>query len=224
MPTSSQNFIDRENPLTLLDRLVRRAMCALFTDVCLYPHLVREHELVNRFVFAHLVREFEPENLDLTQIGIECPVRVSQLDAEYKAKHTNSSRQKPGPRKDLVIWPHSEATLWCGCKPLAVIEWTFSNWISKGKRREHEWDCRFIEVNTPIAFSSGYAVYVHRDQEAATLQCISKNPVNLAPLELTSGLLNFPAAVRPDANFPTGRGIAGKIARAAPWCTKCLQG
>lgn len=209
-------FTGRRDALNLLDKLVREALRALFNDVCQYPHLVREREQVNRFVFAHLVKAFIREGLDITQIGIEFPVRVCTGE-----ENDPDSKLKSGRSKDLVIWSHSEATLWSGCKPLSVIEWKCSNWLTGNNKGDYEKDIGFLGRNTPKKFASSYAVYVFRGETKATIECTSLNPANREFMTLDSGLTLL---VSPDmSRLSPGIGAAKRIHGMDPWCDKCVE-
>ena len=206
----------RDEALHLLDELVREALRALFNDVCRYPHLVREREQVNRFVFAHLVKAFIREGLDLTQIGIEFPVRVFTGEEDDP-----ESKLKSGRSKDLVIWSHSEATLWSGCKPLSVIEWKCSNWLTGNNKCDYAKDINFLKSNTPGKFASSYAVHVFRGETKATLECTSLNPDNPEPMELKG---ESQVVTPPDPHLlPAGLGAAKRIHRMDPWCDRCSE-
>ena len=211
----SPYFIGRDHSLVLLDQLIRSALNALFEDVCQFPHLVREREQVNRFVFAHLIKAFILEGLDLTQIGIEFPVRVFTGEEDDP-----QSKLKSGRSKDLVIWSHSEATLWSGCRPLSVIEWKCSNWLTGNNRKDYQQDITFLASNTPKMFASSYAVYVFRGTTDASLECVSHNPSNLGPMKLEC---KTPAVSAPDSKLSPGIGAAKRIHRMAPWCDRCAE-
>jgi hypothetical protein len=131
----------------------------LFTCDC----YVREHEVVNLFVFGHLVPMFMKHDLDLRQIGIEYPV----------LKVKEGVKSKRGARKDLVIWPRSAATLWNGYRPLAVIEWKHISRITSRPpevRAAHLKDINWLTVNKDM-MRVGYAVLVERTASDLLLTC-----------------------------------------------------
>jgi hypothetical protein len=125
---------------------------------------VREHEVVNLFAFGHLVPLFIREQLQLTQIGIEYPVRQAQIKVAWK----------PCPRKDLVIWQEAHSTAWNGGKPLAVIEWKHISKLTKrvqAVRREHKSDIDWLMKNRD-AMGVGFAIMVERSASTVKLTCV----------------------------------------------------
>jgi hypothetical protein len=108
-----RQFRDLSNPTGTFDGLFRAALESLLPDLADAPWYVRERDVVNLFVFRHLVPQFQAANLDISQIAIEVPVQVLP----------ESPKEKPGFYADIVVWPHNKATVWRTCKPLARIEW-----------------------------------------------------------------------------------------------------
>jgi hypothetical protein len=118
---------------------------------------IREHEIVNLFTFGELVPQFQAHGLDLTMIGIECPVMQVEVD----------KRSRFGARKDLVIWPERLTTLWKDCeltphmklkdlhalgrKPFAIIEWKVISRIHSAdvikQQRAHLQDIAWLTRN-----------------------------------------------------------------------------
>src|ERR1035441_4727092 len=135
MNSTFQQFRDLPNPIATFERLFRAALESLVPDLADAPWYVREREVVNLFVFRHLIPQFHAENLDIGQIGIEIPFQVIR----------ESSKAKPFVYADIVVQPHIKATLWRQCKPLARIEW--KNISCREKRtsnlkRQHRDFCR----------------------------------------------------------------------------------
>ena len=79
----------------------------------------RENEIINLFAHKFLFRYLgRPPLKSLTQIGIEFAVK--QIKDRSKAKKFV--------RKDLVLWPEEDQTVWGSDKnsynvPAAIIEW-----------------------------------------------------------------------------------------------------
>jgi len=74
----------------------------------------RENEVVNLYAHRFLHEYIRPDSefRSLRQIGIE--VAVLQI----------ANRRKKYVRKDLVIWPEDDMTVWSvGATPAAIIEW-----------------------------------------------------------------------------------------------------
>lgn len=168
-------------PVPTLDQLIHRGLTGLFNELQTCNWYVREHELVNLFVFGNLVPMFQERGLDLTMIGIEYPA--------MQAIASESSRF--GARKDLVIWPEPRMTLWkgceltrgmelstlhaLGCKPLAIIEWKNISRITRtpvevrnGHQLDIEWLRRNVEANM---VQVGFAVLVDQSTNLVRLNC-----------------------------------------------------
>jgi hypothetical protein len=156
--------------VTQLDDFLKEGLSGLFDDLCRFDWYVREHEIVNLFVFSQLVPLFQKHDIDLTTIGIEFPAMQVPL----------SERSRFGARKDLVIWPEGRTTLWKGCdlskvtewqqlhepgrKPLAIIEWKNISRITAHPtvaRAEHKMDIEWLKRNLRGGMMTvGYAVLV----------------------------------------------------------------
>src|SRR5215469_16339333 len=106
-----------EDAVSAFEQIFKSALESLFPDLAKMPWYIRERQVVNLYVFNHLIPLFQRDLLDLGQIGIEVPVWVRPETAE----------NKPATSGDLVIWSHNHATNWYGCKPLAWIEWAHCN-------------------------------------------------------------------------------------------------
>jgi hypothetical protein len=141
------------NPIETIECLLSEAFQGFFPDLEGKEHYLHEHEVVNLFVFGHLVPLFIKEGIDLTQIGIEFPI----------SKHSHELGSKPRARKDLVIWSHPGATLWQGRQPLAVIEWKHSSGRKSLQKAatEHKSDIDWLLRNTD-RMTLGFAVLVQR--------------------------------------------------------------
>jgi len=158
----------------LLDKVLRSTLAALFADLERCNWYVREHEVVNRFVFVHLIPAFQSNNLDLALLGIESPVMQMR-------QHPKS---KLGARKDVVIWREAGDTFLKGCdlsdgldeslreqacKPLAVMEWKNISRITPRPAdvtKAHGDDIEWLRANLQgKKFDVGYAILV--DQRSA---------------------------------------------------------
>jgi hypothetical protein len=109
---------------------------------------------VNLFVFRHLVPQFLDANLDIGQIGIEVPVQVLP----------ENPKEKPSVYADIVVWPHSRATVWRKCKPLARIEWKNISCRTKKAAHlegQHQKDILHLKRNSHLA-SVSYALLTVR--------------------------------------------------------------
>jgi hypothetical protein len=185
---------------SLLDEILRKSFQGLFEDLCCCEWYVREHEVVNLFVFGHLVPLFQHHQLDLTSIGIE--VQVLQVDSSPLKK------RRYGARKDVVIWSQPKMTPFKGVdltgmksdlielrgpgqKPFAVMEWKhISRFTKRPKtvcaaedlhsdlpcrhiRCEHERDKEWLRENLRGGMLRvGYAVLIdHNTHPAVTLRC-----------------------------------------------------
>ena len=83
-----RQFGDLPDPCGTFDELFRAALKTLLDDLASAPWYVREREVVNLFVFRHLIREFQTEKLDIRQLCIEVPVLKLR-------KSTNEELGKP---------------------------------------------------------------------------------------------------------------------------------
>jgi hypothetical protein len=113
MSGAFRQFRDLSNPVDSFERLFGASLESFLPDLADAPWYVRERDVVNLFVFGHLVPKFQAEGLDIGQIGIEIPVQVIP----------QSKKAALGVYADIVVWPHKKATVWRTCKPLARIEW-----------------------------------------------------------------------------------------------------
>jgi len=163
------------DPHAPLDALIARSLADCAEDLRRSPWFGRENELVNLFVFGHLLRlaSVNPSVLQPGQIGIE--VAVPQLPDW-------GTRPKKDVRKDLVIWPAPRTTCWAGPRihgapPLAVMEWKTINSVGVpenvlAKRREHASDIDWLTRMTrrwPGVL--GYAVFVDLRESSFTMEC-----------------------------------------------------
>lgn len=172
---------DKADAAEFLDQIINQALESLYIDLCNCDWYVREHEIVNLFVFNHLVPVFQQKHLDLSQIGIEFPV----------LKVRSSPKEKMGARKDVVIWPTAKTTLWKDChvtsittwedvvrtgrRPFAIMEWkNLSKFMTDplGARRKHEDDVAWLLSNSRADMVSlGYAVLVDQTGPGVALNC-----------------------------------------------------
>ena len=107
------NFDQLPNAVEVFDEIMSQSLPPFFEELARHDGYVREHEIVNLFVFGHFVHQFQHRGLDLRQIGIDYPVKQIQ----------QSSGDAPRTLRHLVVWPRVGATLWCGYQPVAVVEW-----------------------------------------------------------------------------------------------------
>ncbi len=165
----------------LLDKILRESLQSLFDDLRCCEWYIREHEVVNLFVFGHLVPLFQHNKLDLTRIGIEVPV----------LQVASSPKKKFGARKDIAIWSEAKTTPFkCnlsgikhltelrgpGQKPFAVMEWKhISRFTERPEtiRCKHERDKEWLKVNLQGGMLRvGYAVLIdHKTHPEVTLRC-----------------------------------------------------
>jgi len=165
MPGTFLQFRDLPDPIDTFERLFAAALQSLLDDLADAPWFIREREVVNRFVFRHLIPQFQAEALDINQIGIEIPVQVFPEDDDHK----------PGVYADVVVWPHAKATTWRTCKPLARIEWKNASCREKSLTslmKGHKKDIAHLERNSHLA-SLNYAVTTARQKgkEVVELRC-----------------------------------------------------
>lgn len=159
---------DGKDPIATFERIFRAALEDLVPDLAETPYCVREHEVVNLFVFGHLIPKFQDEELDIRQIGIEVSIQ----------KIRESEKEKFGRYGDIVVWPHRKATVWRTCKPLALIEWkniSCREEDSAGLERAHRRDIKFLERNASL-ISVGYAVLT--DQKGMRVKASCKRVQN----------------------------------------------
>jgi hypothetical protein len=161
-----QQFRDLpHDPRRTFHKLFCKALKSLLPDLADAPWYVREREVVNLFVFRHLVPQFQAEGLDIGQLGIEVPVQVSPESVEGR----------PNVSGDIVVWPHIKAGVWRTCKPLSRIEWkniSCREGSASSLRRQHEDDVRRLHANCELA-SLNYAVLTARKRQTAS------HPANL---------------------------------------------
>ena len=158
------NFDQLPNAVEVLDEMMGQSLPPFFEELAGHDGYVREHEIVNLFVFGHLVPQFQRRGLDLRQIGIEYPVKQIQL----------SSGDAPCTLRHLVVWPRVGATLWCGYQPVAVVEWKNISSITHEPaqvRRGHKKDVEWLRTNSGL-MQVGYACLVTRCELKLTFSCI----------------------------------------------------
>jgi hypothetical protein len=82
-------------------------------------------------------------------------------------------RETRGKYADIVVWPHSKATRWRTCRPLAHIEWKNISCLEKrGRRleRDHEEDIDLLKHNQSLV-SVSYAVLTDQRDKHVELRC-----------------------------------------------------
>src|ERR1039457_7034766 len=99
-----RQFRDLSDPTGTFEGLFRTALESLLPDLADAPWYVRERDVVNLFVFRHLVPQFQDAKLDIGQIGIEVPVQVLP----------ESPKEKSAVNADIVVRPHTRAP---PCRP-----------------------------------------------------------------------------------------------------------
>ena len=120
-----RQFRDLSDRIATFEGLFRAALESLLPDLADAPWYVRERDVVNLFVFGHLVPQFQDAELDIGQIGIEVPVQILP----------ESPKEKPSAYANIVVWPHNKATAWRTCKPFAQIEW--KNISCRARKTDH---------------------------------------------------------------------------------------
>jgi hypothetical protein len=125
-------FSDLAEPVTTFEKVFNAALSSLVSDLSDKPWYIRERQIVNLFVFDHLIPAFrsnQPE-LDVGQINIETSIWITP----------RNESEEPGIPADIVVWPHRKATNWRTCKPMARIEWKNISCVEpdpSGKRKQH---------------------------------------------------------------------------------------
>ncbi len=163
MKNAVQQFRDLPDPIATFERLFRAALKSLLRDLADAPWYVREREVVNLFVFGHLIPQFQDEKLDIGQVGIEVPVQ----------KFPESSKAKLGKYADIVVWLHNKATVWLTCKPLVHIEWKNISCREKNPselERQHKQDICDLKRDRQFVCVS-YAVLTDQRDRHVELRC-----------------------------------------------------
>lgn len=158
-----QQFRDLPDPVHKFDALLRVALASLLPDLAAAPWYVREREVVNLFVFRHLIPQFQTENLDIGQLGIEVPV----------LKIRESPKAKLGKSADILVWSHSKATIWQRCKPLVHVEWKNISCRENNPdelKRQYKRDIRYLHNNRRSVCVS-YAVLTDQRDRCVDLCC-----------------------------------------------------
>jgi hypothetical protein len=150
--TTFRQFRDlpEEDRVSTFERLFRVALESFLPDLASAPWHVREREVVNLFVFGYLLPQFQAEEFDVRQIGIEIPVE----------QFRESDKAKFGKYADIVVWPHNNSTIWLTCKPLVHIEWKNISCREEhpgALRKDHEQDIRYL-VRDRQKVSVSYAI------------------------------------------------------------------
>jgi hypothetical protein len=177
-----------EDPIATFERLFRAALKSLLPDLAACPWYVREREVVNLFVFQHLIPRFQKKKLDISQLGIEVPVlkrpkancdkpeevEIGQVGMGTPAlKPEKRPREAVGRYADIVVWPHSKATRWRTCRPLAHIEWKNISCLEKHPemlKRQHDRDiCLLMHSRELVCVS--YAVLTDQRNKHVELRC-----------------------------------------------------
>src|SRR5881628_319506 len=133
-----------------IDGIVRQSLLDLSRDIDPPAQSFgREAEIVNRYVFRHLLKYVRSNGVLNAPEQIAIGVAVPQIDYRDGARH------KKQVCKDLVIWRDSGQTHWSrdGRPPLAVLEWKTNGVVSNVDRR---WLRSFTRRRPTV----GYAVTV----------------------------------------------------------------
>jgi hypothetical protein len=143
-------------------KVFKAGLESLLPDLAEAPWYIREREVVNRFVFRHLVPKFPDADLDVSQLGIEVPVQV----------FPESNKAKPSVYADIVVWRHGSAGVWLRCKPLARVEWKNISCRDKTGEiwRRHQEDVSHLRQNATLAFLN-YAVITSRRRGMVRVSC-----------------------------------------------------
>jgi len=208
MKTAGKQFRDCSNAVHEFESMFRAGLQSLVKDLSDAPWFIRERDVVNRFVFRHLVPLFQENGWDINQIGIEIPVRVSPL----------SDKHRPGVYGDIVVWPHERATSWRRCKPLARIEWkhascrerTLTGLLNARKEVEEQ-----LMHNVRLAFRN-YVVTTARHKGWVELCCLQIDDESSVSKFLEPDKLPAVGDEEPyKSPYPT-------IARHEPDCPECV--
>lgn len=154
MKTAVKQFCGLAKPIGTFERLFRDALESFLPNLAASLWHVREHEVVNLFVFRHLIPQFRKRKLDIGQIGVEVPLlRLPKLKTEKPPK---------GKYADIAVWFHSNASRSRTCRPLAHIEWKNISCLDPEKKareqkQKHKEDIRCLKHNQTLA-SACYAV------------------------------------------------------------------
>lgn len=221
-----------KDPIGTFERLFRAALESLLPDLAASPWYVREREVVNLFIFRHLLPRFQMEKLDISQIGIEVPVlkrsnancdqteevRISESDSEPSVgKSGKAPREAVGKYADIVVWPHSRATRWRTCRPLAHIEWKNISCLKKDGRelvRQHERDICLLKHSRDLVWMS-YAVLTDQRDQHVELRC-----TRIANTNQTEDFLAPSSRVLPAGIVLCERVLANQ---SRVWCLKYDQ-
>jgi hypothetical protein len=172
--TMVQQFRELPDPCGRFDELFRAALKTLLDDLASAPWYVREREVVNLFVFGHLVREFQNADLDIRQISIEMPVLKLPRDSDTNLlPQSMKPREARGKYADIVVWPHMMGTRWLTCKPLVHIEWKNISCREENPgnlERGHSKDIRALKHNQSLVCMS-YAVLTDQRDRRVNIRC-----------------------------------------------------
>jgi hypothetical protein len=188
--TTFRQFVDlpEKERVSTFEQLFCAALKDLLTDLAAAPWYVREREVVNLFVFRHLIKKFQDENMDIRQLCIEMPVlklRKSTDEVLDKPeisepgiggavlKPPKEPRQTLGKYGDIVVWPHNKATIWQTCRPFVHIEWKNISCLEKHPEklvRGHEKDICLLNHNRSLVCAS-YAVLTDQRDRHVEIRC-----------------------------------------------------
>lgn len=170
-------FCKLPDPVGTFERLFRAALQSLLPELAACPWHVREREVVNMFVFRHLIPQFQTseEELDISQIAIEEPVlKLPKAKQDNSKEVVKVPRQTAGKNADIVVWSHANATRWVTCRPLVHIEWKNISSIEKKKARKleqgHEDDICTLKHNRELV-SVSYAVLTDQRDRHLEVRC-----------------------------------------------------
>jgi len=211
-----QQFRDLPDPISTFEKLFRAALESLLPDLAAAPWYVREREVVNLFVFQHLIPQFQDHDLDIRQLCIEVPVLKLRKSTNKEldkpeisqpgsggiiSKPLKEPRQTLGKYGDIVVWPHNKATIW------------------------HEKDICLLQHNRSLV-CVGYAVLTDWRDGHVEMRCkkISdgKDPEDF--LSPTSGaLLPYPAGIEALQRVAPNQNLAWCLKSAARCPTKAID-
>lgn len=133
----------------------------------------KERELINRFVFNHLINMVE------NGTDFYSPAQIA-IEGRVKQNLHPGGNQKKEVCKDLVIWRQPNQTIWTGEEdPLIIIEWKF-NKDGQLYEKDIEWLKDYTRSNMT---TKGVAVSIGKDYTSRAVlislgEVINENWIN----------------------------------------------
>jgi hypothetical protein len=84
-------FCQLPDPVAVFEPVFVAALKDLVSDLAEAPRFVREHDVVNLFVFRYLITSFLAHGLDTAQIGTEVPL-LKLPEGRPREKHGSLGR------------------------------------------------------------------------------------------------------------------------------------